>query len=122
MATEKHRVQLLRWQALIQDRMNSGLKIREWCEHNHVSKDAYYYWLDQVRKEAVAQAGGSSPVLSESNAFVEIRPASSIVTASVPQNNAKTSAIIRRSGLEIELLDDASSSFIRQLLEAVRYA
>ncbi len=121
MATEKHKVQLQRWKVLIQDRMNSKLKILEWCEQNNVSKDAYYYWLKQIRIEAVAEANSkfNKPVISESNSFVEIQPVASSIVAS---NKSRPSAIIRGNGLEIELLDDASPTFIRKLMEAVRYA
>lgn len=121
MATEKHRVQLQRWKALIQERMNSNLTIMEWCKQNNIGKDAYYYWLKQIRKEAVAEAGCSRSVISESNAFVEIRPAAS-TEMSVTPTTSQPSALIRRNGLEIELFDGASPAFIRQLLEAVRYA
>lgn len=121
MATEKHKVQLQRWRVLIQNRMNSKLPIMKWCEQNNVSKDAYYYWLKQVRIEAVAEAKFKRPVISESNSFVEIQPVSSSVVASAPIGS-KPSAIIRSNGLEIELFDNASPTFIRQLMEAVRYA
>jgi len=121
--TEKHKVQLMRWKALIQDRMNSKLKILEWCEQNNVSKDAYYYWLKQIRKEAFAEVDSkfNKPVISESNSFVEIKPVTSSVVASTPISS-RPSAIIRRNGLEIELFEAASPTFIRQLMEAVRYA
>jgi hypothetical protein len=122
-ATEKHKVQLQRWKSLIQDRMNSNLKILEWCKQNNVSKDAYYYWLKQVRIEAVAEANSkfNRPVISESNSFVEIKPVAPSVMASVPIKSTP-SAIIRGNCLEIELFDDASPTFIRKLMEAVRYA
>lgn len=121
MATEKHKVQLQHWKVLSQDRMNSKLKIMEWCEQNNVSKDAYYYWLKQIRIEAVAEAKFKRPVISESNSFVEIQPVASSVVAS-SQISSRPSAIIRRNGLEIELFDNASPNFIHQLMEAVRYA
>lgn len=123
MATEKHKVQLQRWKVLIQDRMNSKLKIMEWCEQNNVSKDAYYYWLKQVRIEAVAEANSkfNKSVIPESNSFVEIQPVASSIVASAT-NKSKPSAIIRGNSIEIELFDDASSTFIRKLMEAVRYA
>jgi len=122
-ATEKHKVQLQRWKVLIQDRMNSKLKIMEWCEQNNVSKDAYYYWLKQVRIEAVAEANSkfNKSVIPESNSFVEIQPVASSIVASAT-NKSKPSAIIRGNSIEIELFDDASSTFIRKLMEAVRYA
>lgn len=123
MATEKHQVQLQRWKLLIQDRMNSNLKILDWCKQNNVSKDAYYYWLKQIRKEAVDEANFrlNKPAITESNSFVEIQPVTSSVIAS-EVIKLRASAIIRSNGLEIELLDDASTAFIRKLMEAIRYA
>lgn len=123
MATEKHKVQLQRWKVLIQDRMNSKLKIMEWCEQNNVSKDAYYYWLKQIRIETVAEANSkfNKPLISESNSFVEIQPVASSIVAS-SSIKARPSAMIRGNGLEIELFEAASPTFIRQLMEALRYA
>ena len=123
MATEKHKVQLLRWKALIQDRMNNKLKILEWCKQNNVTKDAYYYWLKQVRIEAFPEVNSklSRPAINESNSFVEIQPVASSIVASV-SNKSRPSALIRGNGLEIELFEVASPTFIRQLMEAVRYA
>ena len=123
MATEKHQVQLQRWKLLIQDRMNSNLKILDWCNKNNVSKDAYYYWLKQIRKEAVKEASSrlSKPITAESNSFVEIQPVISSVIAS-EVNTTKASAIIRGKDFEIELLDNASRDFIRKLMEAIKYA
>ncbi len=123
MATEKHKVQLQHWKSLIQDQMNSKLKIIEWCKQNNVSKDAYSYWVKQVRMEALAEANSkfNRSVISESNSFVEIHPITSSIVESAPIT-PRPSAAIRRNGLEIELFDNASSTFIRQLMEAVRYA
>ena len=123
MATEKHKVQLQRWKVLIQDRMNSNLKILEWCKQNNVSKDAYYYWLKQIRIEAIAEANSkfNKQSIIESNSFVEIQPVAPSVLASAPIRS-RTSAIIRDNCLEIELLDDASPTFIRKLMEVIRYA
>ena len=123
MATEKHKVQLQRWKALIQDRMNSKLKILEWCKQNNVSKDAYYYWLKQVRIEAFPEVNSkfNRPVIKETNSFVEIQPVASSIVAPA-SISSRPSAIIRINGLEIELFDNSSTVFIRQLMEAVRYA
>jgi len=122
-ATEKQKVQLMRWKALIQDRMNSDLKILEWCKQNNVSKDSYYYWLKQIRIEALAEANSkyNKPVISESNSFVEIQPVTSSVFASASIGSGP-SAIIRRNGLEIEFFNDASQTIIRNVMEAVKYA
>jgi len=122
-ATEKHIVQLHRWKVLIQDRMNSNLKISEFCKQNNVSKDAYYYWLRQIQKEIVAEAKSKTnkPAISETNTFVEIQP---VVSTRIPSltNKSKPSAVIRGNGLEIDLYEDTSANFMRKLMEAVKYA
>jgi hypothetical protein len=45
-------VKFAQWNALVQECMSSGLKVKDWCLQNNVSKDAYYYWLRKVREAA----------------------------------------------------------------------
>lgn len=45
-------VKLSQWRAMIQECMSSGLKIKDWCLQNNITKDAYYYWLRKLREEA----------------------------------------------------------------------
>lgn len=133
MATEKHKIQLQRWKVLIQEQMNSKLKLLKWCKQNNVSKDSYYYWFKKIQIEAESESNSESKsesesinkvnktVTSESNAFVEIKPATSSIEIS-DSINSRTSAIIRGNCFEIELFDEASSTFIRKLMEAMKYA
>lgn len=122
METEKYKIQLQRWKELMQDRMNSKLNVVEWCKQNKVGKDAYYYWLKQIRIEAGVETDSklNKQVISESNSFVEIQPVASSISVSAPRS--RPSAIIRGNCFEIELFDDTSPSFIRKLIEVVRYA
>lgn len=32
------------WQNRLEQQLSSGLSIRKWCHHNHVSKKAFYKW------------------------------------------------------------------------------
>lgn len=45
-------VKLSQWNALVQDCLNSGMKVKDWCEQNNINKDAYYYWLRKIREAA----------------------------------------------------------------------
>ncbi|MEN2776628.1 transposase, partial [Acetivibrio clariflavus] len=40
--------QLSRWAQLIQNRLESGQSIKEFCRTNGVSKATYYYWQKKV--------------------------------------------------------------------------
>ncbi|WP_408647600.1 IS66 family insertion sequence element accessory protein TnpA [Variimorphobacter saccharofermentans] len=45
-------VKFAQWNALVQECMASGLKVKDWCQQNNISKDAYYYWLRKLREAA----------------------------------------------------------------------
>ncbi|MBR3607765.1 MAG: hypothetical protein IKL51_09400 [Lachnospiraceae bacterium] len=38
------------WKQRIEEQKSSGLGIREWCESKQLSKDAYYYWRNKIRR------------------------------------------------------------------------
>lgn len=42
---------LLLWEQRIKQRIQSGLKIEEWCEKNDLSTHQYYYWNRRVREK-----------------------------------------------------------------------
>lgn len=128
--SKKHDFQIKKWKCLISECQNSGLKIKDWCAQNDISKHQYYYWLNKIRTEfydeAVRQLPSSdsktvSAVPVEPASFVEISPAT---VNEIPKivNDAAPVAVIQNGGMRIEIMSNASASFIRQLLEAVRYA
>lgn len=45
-------VKLSQWNALVQDCLSSGMKVKDWCQQNNINKDAYYYWLRKIREAA----------------------------------------------------------------------
>lgn len=71
--SKKHEFQLQRWKLLIEDRIKSGMKVRDWCDANGVTKDAYYYWLAKLREEHYEEAVQSlSTEKISTNTFVEL--------------------------------------------------
>lgn len=46
-------IQMENWAVLIQQRIDSGLTVKEWCAQNHVSESAYYYRLRQIRRKTL---------------------------------------------------------------------
>jgi len=53
---------LSHWSQIIQERSNSGLSVRAYCENAGINENAYYYWLKKLREAAIE---GISPNQSD---------------------------------------------------------
>ena len=70
MSDLKHEVIAERWAALIKERMDSGMTIKEWCRERNVRESQYYYWLKTLRRDeadAAEQDPGAAPHKRELN-------------------------------------------------------
>lgn len=47
--TLKQNCRVKEWKAQIDDRISSGLTVKEWCRQNNVNPKTYYYRLRKVR-------------------------------------------------------------------------
>ena len=128
----KHDFQIKKWQCLIKEYQESGMKLKDWCAANSITRDQYYYWLNRVRIEyyetAVKQfqttetrSNAAVPVQLQTGSFIEIR-AETASDISKQGNFNLPVAAVQKGSLRIEIMQNASASFIRQLLEAVHYA
>ena len=124
--SKKHDFQLKKWQCLIKECKESGLKITDWCAANGVSRYQYYYWLDKIQEECYEMAVNqlpitkvSAPMEVKATPFVEIKH-EVVSEAAIPVN--QPAAIVQKGRLRIEIMPTASAIFIKQLLEAVHYA
>jgi len=126
----KQEYQIKRWQCLIKEYQESGMKLKDWCSENGVSKDQYYYWLSKVRSKyyevAVNQlqttrAGSDVAITPEvkNGEFIEIMP--EMVNEAIKQAGLPV-AVLQKDNIRIEIMPSAPASFIRQLLAAVQYA
>ena len=116
-----------RWTLLIQERLNIGQSISEFCLERGLSENSYYYWLRMIRSQTVDSAIAALPQKTRENRFVELVPG----TVSSPVNNWNRnsrfppdpvpSAVLEKSGLHIELFSDTPADQIRILMEAVRH-
>lgn len=68
MSDLKHDVIAQRWAALIQERLDSGMTIKEWCLERNIKESQYYYWLKTLRKKELAAADQERQV----SPFVEL--------------------------------------------------
>ena len=126
----KQDFQIKKWQCLINEYQESGMKLKDWCSKNGITKDKYYYWLSKVRTKYydVAVKQLESPESNDKtliaagnngNAFVEI--STEMVNEAFKQARLPV-AVVQKDNLRIEIMPNASASFIRQLLTAAQYA
>jgi hypothetical protein len=130
--SRKQDYQLKKWQCLVKECRESGMKVRDWCIANNIPKSQYYYWLGKVRtefyEEAVNQlqettvhSNAAVPVRVQNGSFVEIRP-EMVREVNNQENLSQPAAVIQKGSIRIEIMTKASTSLINQLLETVRYA
>lgn len=43
---------LSQWATIMQNRIDSGQKVKDFCKTTGISKDAYYYWQHKLRQKA----------------------------------------------------------------------
>ena len=129
--SEKHDYYIKRWQSLLKQYQGSGMKLADWCAGNGVTKHQYYYWLSKVRSECYdvavkhlqtteASIGATVPAQVQTGSFVEIR--AEVVGETLDQASQNLPvAVVQKGGMRIEIMPNASTSLISQLLSAVQY-
>lgn len=107
---EARKIKLEHWAAIIHECMNSGMKVRDWCAQNQISKDTYYYWFKEVRKAAITHNNEKlqHPALS----FVEVPDA--VPASAGAAGNA--SVTIRLENAVVEVTDHTSPETLRMVL------
>ena len=115
MSDLKHEVIAERWAALIRERTDSGMTIKEWCQERNIKESQYYYWLKTLRKEET----GSGKMEQKVSPFVEL-PVVCGKQQVPPQGGA--AAIIRKGDISIEVAESASAEFLSKVMEALAYA
>ena len=111
-------VRLKQWTEQIKDCQNRPADMKEdtWCAQHGLTKSNYYYRLRRVREACltVCENAGTS--------FVEL-PKPDIVPTDMQTAAPATAAILHGpGGISIEILNSASSEFIRNVIGALAYA
>lgn len=114
MSDLKHEVTAQRWAALIKERMDSGMTIKEWTRERNIKESQYYYWLKTLRKE---EADGMGQEL-QASPFVELPAA--CPGQEFPKERA--AAVIRKGDISIEITESATAGFIAKIMEAAVHA
>jgi len=109
---------LNQWAEQIKDCNNRphGMTVDDWCLENGITRANYYWRLRKVR-EALLSVADSNP------AFVELKePIPSVPEPVNEENPSSVVAVIKKNSYSIEITNQASASFLQNLLEAMNHA
>ena len=107
LATRQIRMQ--QWVQVVHATNESGLTVKEYCENNNISENAYYYWLRRIRESAIEAAGGQ---------FAELT-----VPADPPAAVGGTAGVtIEMNGARIQVTDSRCRDVLTMVLEVLRNA
>lgn len=109
----KTRFRKEQWEKLIADCQSSGLKVDEWCEENHVSRHAYYYWLRKIRRKACESL---LPIIPRQNTSVDFAK----VEVKTHQPDATASVIIHLPFATLEVPEGTSQKTIETVVLALK--
>ena len=111
-------IRLQQWADQIRDCQNrpSDMKVDAWCREHGITKANYYYRLRRVR-EACLELCDPSP------SFVELTAPTESIPAKVSHTHSPVAATLHtESGSTIEIYNDASMEFLRNLIGAASHA
>ncbi len=102
-------IRMNQWAQIIHARNESGLTVRDYCDQNGLSENAYFYWLRKIRASAIEASGGQ---------FAELTaPAAPIISG------AGTAGVtIEMNGAKIHVDDAGCRSTLAMVLEVLRNA
>ena len=111
-------IRLQQWADQIRDCQNrpSDMKVDAWCREHGITTANYYYCLRRVR-EACLKLCDPSP------SFVELTAPVESISAKVSHTHSSVAAVLHaESGITIDIYNDASADFLRNLIGAASHA
>ena len=115
-ATSKYRMK--EWAGIVQDRINSGLTIKDYCEQKGISRNAYFYWLKKIRNKIVIDV----PALIEENTPVPVSfQELSIPEPSTPVVPSQDQIAIDINGMTINVTKNTSKELLLRVLEVAQH-
>lgn len=105
-----------KWTSIIQECINSGLPVRQWCNQNGILEGSYYYWLKKVRLRTL----DALPAVTEENTHQPVSQDNTVFTKlPIPQKRMPADVILSVNEMEIGFNNTATSELIHAVLSAV---
>ena len=104
---------LRQYAAMIQERKNRGMTVKEWCEENGIGIKVYYYRQRVVRKALLEMGATELPALTGRAEFAKV-PATMVA-----KPGDKPMTAINVNGVKVDVYDGAAIDVIKDSLKAV---
>ena len=111
-------IRLQQWADQIRDCQNrpSDMKVDAWCREHGITKANYYYRLRRVRAACLK-------LCDPSPSFVELQAPVENIPAKVSYTHSSVAAALHtKNGIAIDIYNDASLEFLRNLIGAASHA
>ena len=103
-------IQLQEWASQIQERLQSGQTVREWCEQRNLAQKTYYYRLRRVRGELLqGMESGNLPAIPGKPVFAAL---------TVPRASG-AAVTVRIGGHTAEIQEGADAETIERVLRVL---
>lgn len=63
---------LAKWSEIIQERISSGLPVKEFCRLRGITKDKYYYWYGKLKEDACGRLIADESGETAASGFAEV--------------------------------------------------
>jgi len=102
------------WAAIINDRLQSGLKVAEYCELHHLSKTQHYYWLRKIREQVIE---------TQMPQLVEIQPPVPITSEpNISETKFTPEMVIHLGDIQLDITGNTSPDLIKMVLGVIANA
>ena len=108
-------VRIQQWMQIVDDRVQSGLTINDYCSLHGIPRNQYFYWLRRIRRAAIQEIPQFAELPSPEDSEA-CKNEADVHSGFIP------TLTIRLSGAVIEVNDSTSSSLIQRVAEVLSNA
>lgn len=120
--TREQKIQ--RWKLLINERLDIGMSVSQFCEAKGYTENMYYHWVNAIHKAdpSFDTRRPSTKAPSPVNSFIEVKADTSRQKTNPSCGENVPVAVVDAGSVSVSLFSNATAPFMRELLEAVRHA
>ena len=113
MDKEAKELRLAQWAGIIKEQKQSGLTVKDWCRQSGITKDAYYYWQQKLRKEVY------EAIKPQESIFAPVPNEVLLEQTAVPEQKCSASVTLRKGKVTVEIADCTLNPDIITLIREV---